>query len=75
MCNLFALNYVGPSFSSIKRQNKKSICFIAGEHSVLFIQVAKIYENAMEAHGINGPVPVILLEDEMKVILRVASES
>ena len=75
MYDLFVFNYTGSSFSTIKRQNTKLICFIVDEHLVLFIQVTKIYENAMEAHGINGLVGVILAEDETKVILRVAWES
>lgn len=30
MCDLFALNYVGPSYSSIKRENKKGLNLLLG---------------------------------------------
>ena len=67
MCDLFALNFGGPSYDCTKRENKKGVQFIAGEHSTLFAAVAHIYREAKAAHGVEGPVPVILAEDETKV--------
>ena len=74
MCHFFSLNYCGPSYSTTKKINKTSIRFIGGEHSEIFASVAEIYKCAKIAHGIVGPVPVILAEDETKVKGRVAWE-
>ena len=71
MCDLFALNFGGPSYDCTKRENKKGVQFIAGEHSVLFAAVAEIYREAKVTHGVEGPVPVILAEDETKVRSRI----
>ena len=57
MCDLFALNFGGPSYDCIKRENKKAVQFIAGEHAALFSSVADIYRQAKSVHGIEGPVP------------------
>jgi hypothetical protein len=75
MCDLFTLNFIAPSYSIVKRKNKKTIRFILGEHTALFEGVAKIYSVAKEAHQITGPISVILAEDETKVISRVLWES
>ena len=72
MCNLFSLNFGGPNYSSIKRVNHKGVQFVPGEHADIFRSVAQIYKEAKEAHGIVGPIPVILAEDETKVKGRVA---
>lgn len=45
-----------------------------GEHREVFHSVAEIYKNAMAHHGIIGPVPVILAEDETKVKSRICYE-
>ena len=45
-----------------------------GEHAQIFTVLADIYKDAKEAHGIKGPVPVILAEDETKVCSRVSYE-
>ena len=74
MCDLFALNYSGPSYSTIKRGNKKGIQHVLGEHGEIFAAVAEIYKDAKDAHGIIGPIPVILAEDETKVRSRVHYE-
>jgi hypothetical protein len=74
MCDLFALNYSGPSYSTIKRDNKKGIQHVSGEHGEIFAAVAEIYKDAKAAHGITGPIPVILAEDETKVRSRVSYE-
>lgn len=72
MCELFSLNYCGPNYSTTKRENQKGVQFVPGEHADIFKSVAEIYKNAKHAHGIVGPVPVILAEDETKVKGRVA---
>ena len=74
MCDLFSLNYCRPSYSTTKKENKKGVRFIGGEHSEVFASVAEIYKDAKIAHGIVGPVPVILAEDETKVKGKVAWE-
>jgi hypothetical protein len=74
MCDFFALNLKGPNYSIIKRQNQKGVHFMPGEHSSIFKAVAEIYSIAKEVHGISGPVPVILAEDEMKVKSRISWE-
>lgn len=75
MCDLFSLNYAAPSYNTIKCENKKVTRFVAGEHAILFRNVAKIYKDALEAHGILGPIPIIVAEDETKLMSRVACES
>ena len=72
MCDLFSLNFAGPNYSSIKCVNQKGVQFVPGEHIDIFRSVAQIYKEAKEAHKIQGPVPVILAEDETKVKGRVA---
>jgi hypothetical protein len=74
MCDLFALNYAGPGYSTVKRDCRKGVQFVPGEHSQIFKAVAQIYADAKKVHGITGPVPVILAEDETKVKSRVAYE-
>jgi hypothetical protein len=74
MCDLFALNYAGPNFSTIKRQNQKGIHFMLGEHASIFKAVAEIYKAAKEVHGEGGVVPVILAENETKVKQRISWE-
>ena len=75
MCDLFALNYAGPSYSSIKRENKKGVKFIAGEHEALFAQISNIYVEAKKTHGVHRHVPIILAEDETKVKSRIVWEA
>lgn len=72
MCDLFALNYNGPSYSTIKkknlcRDNKKKIQPVTDEHGEIFVVVIEIYKDAKVAHGIIGPIPIILVEDETNV--------
>jgi hypothetical protein len=67
MCDLFALNYAGPNFSTIRRQNQKGVHFMPGKHASIFKAVAEIYKAAKEVYGVGGAVPVILAEDETKV--------
>jgi hypothetical protein len=74
MCDLFSINFHGPTLSTIKRQNAKGVQFVPGEHANIFKAVASIYKAAMSVHGIDGLVPVILAEDETKVKQRIAWE-
>lgn len=74
MCDLFALNYDGPSYDTVKRDTRKGVHFVSGEHAQIFSNVADIYRKAKEAHGIVGPVPIILAEDETKVKGRISWE-
>jgi hypothetical protein len=74
MCDLFALNYAGPNFSTIKRQNQKGVHFMPGKHASIFKAVAKIYKGAKEIHGVGDVVPVILAEDKTKVKQRISWE-
>jgi hypothetical protein len=72
MCDLFALNYAGPNFSTIKRKNHKGVHFMPSEHASIFKVVAEIYKATKEVHGVGGVVPVILAEDETKVKQRIS---
>ena len=69
---MFALNFVGPSYSSTKRENNKEVQFIIGEHDMIFKCVSEIYRESKAAYGITRAVPVILAEDETKVISRIS---
>lgn len=59
MCNLFALNFARPHYSTIKRDLKKGVQFLLSEHSNIFKAIARIYIDAMAAHNIASPVSVI----------------
>ena len=74
MCDLFALNYSGPIYNTIKRDNKKCIQHVSGEHGETFAIVAKILKDAKVAHNIIGPTLVILAEDDTKVKSKVSNE-
>ena len=74
MCDLFALNYAGPTYNTVKRENKKGLQHVPGEHGEIFAALADIYRDAKSAHGITRSVPVILAEDETKVRSRVCYE-
>ena len=63
MCDLFTLNNSGPCYNTIK----KNIQHVWGGHGEIFVAIAKIYKDAKVAHGIIGPILVILYEDETKV--------
>jgi hypothetical protein len=67
MYGLFTLNFAAPSFCTVKRQNKKGVRFVAGEHAAIFECIAQIYVEAKEAHRVHGLVPVILAENKTKV--------
>jgi hypothetical protein len=63
MCDLFSLNYRGPSMNTTKRENKKGVRFVPREYVEVFKNVANIYKDVLRAHNITGPVPMILFED------------
>jgi hypothetical protein len=63
MCDLFALNYAGPNFSTIKRQNQKGVHFMPSEHASIFKAVAEIYRATKELYGVGGAVPISLADD------------
>jgi hypothetical protein len=71
---MFSLNFAGPSYSSIKQDSKKGFQFIPGEYKEVFQSVARIYKQAMEHHGLQAPIPVILAEDKTKVKSKVCWE-
>ena len=75
LCDLFALNFAGSSFDSIRRDSRKGVMFVSGEHADIFKSIASIYVDAKAALGISGPIPVILAEDETKVRGRVSWEA
>lgn len=52
MCDLFALNYCGPSYNTMKTDAKKGVQHVPGEHSEIFAALVEIYKDAKEAHGI-----------------------
>jgi len=52
MCNLFALNFGGPSYDTIRRKNWKGVQFITSKHVALFSYVTNIYREAKSAHGV-----------------------
>ena len=74
MCDLITLNFVGPSYTTIKQENKKGVQFIPEEHPEIFRCIAQIFKEPKIAHAISRPIPVILAEDETKVKSRVAWE-
>ena len=67
LLDLFALNFAGPSYDTIRRECRKGVQFIAGEHAEIFQSIARIYNDAKAALGITTPIPIILAEDETKV--------
>ena len=73
--DLFSLNYVGPSYDSIWRDSRKGVLFVPGEHADIFSSIASSYRDAKVVHGISGPIPIILAEDETKVRGRVSWEA
>ena len=74
MCDLFALNYAGPSYNTMKREGRKGVQHVPAEHGEIFAALTEIYKDAKTAHQIVGPVSVILAEDETKVRSRVLNE-
>jgi hypothetical protein len=75
MCELFSLNFGAPSFSTVKKDNKRGVHFIAGEHAAFFQCVANIYVEVKAIQGVIGSIPVILAKDKTKVKGRITWES
>jgi len=44
--DLFSLNFAGPSFDNIRRENRKGVMFVSREHAEIFKIVADIYIDA-----------------------------
>jgi len=42
ICDLFALNFAGPNYKTIKKENQKGVQFVHGEHLEIFAAVAQI---------------------------------
>ncbi len=59
LCDLFSLNFAGPSFDSIRRESRKGVAFVAGEHVDIFKYLASVYIDAKATHGISGPIPIV----------------
>jgi hypothetical protein len=74
ICDLFTLNFVGPSWSTVKHENQKGIQFTPSKHRQVFQSVAEVYRQAKLKCKVTGPIPVILTEDETKVKSRVCWE-
>jgi hypothetical protein len=72
--DLFSLNFAKPSFSTAKREVQKGIQILPKEHQDVFRSVVEIYKNAIAAHGIIGPILVMLVENKMKIKSRVYYE-
>lgn len=73
--DLFSLNYARPSYDSIRRDSRKGVLFIPGEHVEFFNSIASIYLDAKAVHEISSPILVILAEDETKVRGRISWEA
>jgi hypothetical protein len=74
MYDLFTLNFVGPSWSTVKCENQKGVQFTLGEHRQVSQSVAEVYRHAKLKCKVTGPIPVILAEDKTKVKSRVCWE-
>lgn len=61
------LNNNSPSHNTVKKQGAKGVQFMLGEHGKIVEAVVEIYIHTKVVHGIIGPIPVILVEDETKV--------
>ena len=65
--SFISLNLDGPSRSTTLRQVRKSLSYIPGEHEYIFEEVGKVYASYKDKHGIEGPIPVCMAEDETVV--------
>jgi len=46
-CDLFALNYSGPSYNTMKKENKKGIQHVSDEHREFLVTIVDIYKDAL----------------------------
>jgi hypothetical protein len=74
MVDLFSLYMCSPSYNTIRRENRKDIHFVLGEHQEIFKCVTEIYVKVKIAHIISSAILMILLEDETKVKARATWE-
>jgi len=65
--SFISLNLEGPSISTTLRQVRKSLIYIPREHNYIFEAVGKVYVSYKAKHGIEGPIPIFLVEDETVV--------
>ena len=49
------------------RQVRKSLTYIPGEQEYIFETIEKVYASYKSKHGIEGPIPVFLAENETVV--------
>ena len=49
------------------RQVRKSLTYISGEQEYIFETIGKFYASYKSKHGIEGPIPICLAEDEIVV--------
>lgn len=54
----------GPSISKTLRKVRNSLAYIFGEHDYIFDAIGKVYASYKTKHGIDGPIPMYLDEDE-----------
>lgn len=71
MCDLCFLNFVFLLFRIVRWDSWKGVYFIVGEFVVIFESIVKIYLEVKEVYGVYGFVFVILVEDEIKVKVRI----
>lgn len=61
------MNLDGPSIYTTLRQVRNSLAYIPGENDYIFEAVGKVYASYKTKHGIDGPIPIYLVEDETVV--------
>jgi len=62
--SFISLNLHSPSISITLRKAMKSLAYIPREHEYIFEAVGKDDVSYKAKHGINGPNPICLVEDE-----------
>lgn len=62
-----SLNLDGPSIFTTLRQVRKSLAYIPGEHDYIFVAAGKVYAYYKIKYGIDGPILIYLVEDEIVV--------
>ena len=65
--SFISLNMDGPLISTTLRQFRKSLRYIPWEQKYIFETIGKFYASYKAKHGIEGPIPVCLAEDETVV--------
>ena len=62
-----SLNLDGPSISTTLRKVRKSLIYIPREQEYIFETIRKLCASYKAKHGIEGPIPICLAEDETVV--------